>query len=180
MKFASLVRHRRSVRHYLPDPVPRELIERCLEAARLAPSACNCQPWYFHVIDGPLRQDLSRAMNAGFYGKGINAFIVEAPVLVAVETLRQESLAPRLAGTVRHIRYEVIDIAIAVDHFTLQAADLGLGSCWIGWFNEKAVKKTLSLPEKSRIDIVVTLGWPAEGPSPKSRKPLEAIRRYHG
>lgn len=178
MTFRDLAACRRSVRRYAADPVPREMIEICLDAARSAPSACNSQPWFFRVVDGPLRLPLAEAMNSGFYGKGLNAFVTEAPVLVAVETRQRERLAPWLAGLVRHIRYEVIDVAIAVDHFTLQAAELGLGSCWIGWFNERAVKKVLSLPARSHIDVMITLGWAADEPLPKRRKPLEAMRSY--
>lgn len=178
MNFCDLVAHRRSVRRYGPDPVARELIETCLEAARMAPSACNSQPWFFHVVDGPRRPALAEAMNSGLYGRGINTFIAQAPVLIAVEALRRERLAPWLAGIVRRLRYETLDVAIAVDHLTLQAAELGLGTCWIGWFNEKAVKKVLGLPRGSHIDVMVTLGWPADRRTPKSRKSLDAMRGY--
>lgn len=180
MDFADLLVHRRSVRRYSPDPVARERIDVCLDAARMAPSACNSQPWFFHVVDGPLRPSLAEAMNSGLYGKGLNAFVAEAPVLIAVETLRRERLAPWLAGMVRRLRYETIDVAVAVDHFTLRAAELGLGTCWIGWFNERAVKNVLGLPRRSHIDVMITLGWPAD-PAPsggKKRKLLDAVRDY--
>ncbi|MBL3593420.1 MAG: nitroreductase family protein [Synergistaceae bacterium] len=180
MTFTDLVRTRRSVRRYKPDDVAPALLDTCLEAARLAPSACNSQPWLFHVVQGTLKSDLARAMNSGLYGKGLNAFIDEAPLIVAVETLPRERLAPRLAGLIRNVRYEMLDVAIAVDHFTLQAAELGLGTCWIGWFNEKAVKEQLGLPPKSRIDVMLTLGWPDDRGAPKNRKPLGAIVRRHG
>ncbi len=179
MDFLSLASQRRSVRAYSPDPVPREAIESCLDAARIAPSACNAQPWFFHVCESEeSRGKILSAMNSGIYGRGINSFVVQAPVIVAVETLRRTKMAPWLAGMVRNVRYEMMDVAIAADHLTLRAAELGLGTCWIGWFNEGAVKKALGLPGSSHIDVVVTMGWPRDRARAKKRKTPDQIRRY--
>lgn len=176
--FSSLILARRCVRSYSPDPVPQEAIESCLEAARMAPSACNAQPWFFHVCTSQeIRDKVLHAMNSGIYGK-MNSFSKKAPVILAVETLKREKTAPWLAGMVRGIRYEMMDVAIAVDHLTLRAAEMGLGTCWIGWFNEKAVKAALGLPGASHLDLMVTMGWPGDRAGAKKRKPLDQIRRY--
>lgn len=175
----NLIIGRRSVRKYSPDPVSEEVLEACLDAARMAPSACNSQPWFFHVCRSEKAKNaVADAMNSGIYGRGLNRFVQEAPVIVAVETLKREKTAPWLAGMVRNVRYETMDVAIAVDHLTLKAAELGLGTCWIGWFNERAVKSALGLPKTSRLDVMLTVGWPDDRPRPKKRKDREEIRRY--
>lgn len=179
MNFHELAICRRSVRRYGPDPVPEEMVESCLEAARIAPSACNSQPWFFHVCRSEkVRLAVASAMNSGVYGQRMNRFVDQAPVIIAVETLKRAKLAPWLAGLVRNVRYEMMDVAIATDHLTLKAAELGLGTCWIGWFNEKAVKSVLELPSSAHLEIMLTLGWPKDRPRAKIRKELDLIRRY--
>lgn len=177
MSFLDLVRRRQSDRRYADRPVPRETIERCIEAARLAPSACNSQPWSFIVVDDPARRDRlgSRAFS-GLYA--MNRFACAAPVLVAVITERSKYSA-RLGGQFRGMQYSLIDIGIACEHLVLQAAEEGLGSCWLGWFNEKAVKAELELPRNARIDVIISLGFPAEeGVREKKRKTMDEVRRY--
>lgn len=179
MDFDDLTKTRRSVRKYRPDPVPDEMVEACLEAARTAPSACNSQPWFFHVCRSEkVRRAVASAMNSGMYGQGMNRFIDQAPVIIAVETLKKAKLAPWLAGLIRNVRYEMMDVAIATDHLTLKAAELGLGTCWIGWFNETAVKAVLGLPRSAHLDVVITLGWPDDRARAKSRKEPDQVRRY--
>ena len=175
--FLDLVGQRQSCRKYTDQPVPRELIDRCLEAARLAPSACNSQPWTFLVIDQePLRSAVAKEAFTGLYS--LNRFCLNVPVLVAVVTERSK-FAARLGGQFRGVQYALVDIGIACQHFDLQAAELGLGSCWLGWFDEKAVKRVLGLGEECRIDIMMSLGYPADGGiRPKNRKALDEIRRY--
>ena len=141
MDFLDLVRKRESVRSYSVTPVPRELINKCLEAARLAPSACNSQPWTFIVIDDPeTKKKLADTAFSGIYS--INAFAREAPVLVVVITERS-AYAAKLGAYFRGMQYNLIDIGIACEHFILQAAEEGIGTCWLGWFNERGVKKVL-------------------------------------
>jgi nitroreductase len=108
----------------------------------------------------------------------LNKFALNAPVLIVV--IREKSkYAARLAGTLRDVKYSLLDIGITCDHFTLQAAELGLGTCWIGWFNDKALKKILELPRSTQIDVVLTIGYPEENsPKSKSRKELELIATY--
>lgn len=177
MTFLELAARRRSVRQYAGQPVAREAIERCLEAARLAPSACNSQPWTFIVVDQqPLRRQLAEAAFSGLYK--MNAFAAMAPVLVVVVTERSR-FAAKLGGQFRGMQYSLVDIGIAGEHFCLQAAEEGLGTCWLGWLNEKAVKKVLGLPRAARVDVMFSLGYPAETePRPKNRRELDDIRRY--
>jgi nitroreductase len=180
VSFAQLVKLRRSVRRYSAQPVPRQVIDKCLEAARLAPSACNSQPWSFIVVDDEKVKNeiVDRAMS-GIYR--MNAFVKAAPVLIVVVTEHSRYIA-RLGGMLRSVKYNLIDIGIAGDHLTLQAAELGLGTCWLGWFNERAVKKVLGLSPKQRVDIMISLGYPLESGGPlteKNRRPLDEIRRFY-
>ncbi len=178
MTLDEAIRARHSVRAYSPAPVPRDAIERCLEAARLAPSACNSQPWTFVVVDDPaLKDKLAREAFSGPYA--MNRFAGAAPVLVAVITGRSR-LAAWLGGLVRRVPYRLIDIGIAGEHFALQAAAEGLGTCWLGWFSERAVRRVLGLPWRAPVDVMFCLGYPAEPTGrEKKRKPLDEIRRYH-
>ena len=175
--FLQLVRQRFSVRKFLAQPVEREKINLCLEAARLAPSACNSQPWRFIVIDEPeLKNRLAEKIFSGPYAS--NYFARQAPVLVVVISERGKFLA-RIGGYLRDTRYYLIDIGIAVEHFVLQATELGLGTCWLGWFNEKEVKKVLNLPAETKIDIVLAVGYPAIAPRIKKRRELSEIARFN-
>lgn len=172
-----LVRRRQSVRHYTRRPVAREAIERCLEAARLAPSACNSQPWHFIVADrDPLRQRLADAAFAGVFA--MNTFAREAPVLVTLVAERSKPHAA-LGGWLRRTPYNLIDLGIAGEHFVLQATAEGLDTCWLGWFDGRAVKRILGLPRRAHAAIMLSLGYAAsrrEFAAP--RKPLDAIRHY--
>lgn len=172
-----VIRRRQSTRRYRPDPVPRETLDRCLEAARLAPSACNSQPWRFHVVDDPaLLPPLRDAAFSGLYS--MCAFARAAPVLIAVQTLPSAGAA-RFGGLFRGTEFNLLDVGAAVEHLVLQAEAEGLGTCWIGWFDAKAVKRVLGLPRSARLDVMISLGWPDEPEiRPKNRRPLEEIRRY--
>jgi len=180
MKFSELVQKRQSTRKFSDRPVAREMIEQCLEAARLAPSACNSQPWSFIVVDEPeLKNRLVHEAMGGVYTT--NAFVSWAPLLVVIVTEASSTIA-RLGGTLRHVKYNLIDIGIAGEHLALQAAELGLGTCWLGWFKESAVRRVLGLPRKTQIDVMIAVGFPAENDllRPKLRKPLAAIARFNG
>ena len=109
----------------------------------------------------------------------MNKFVKTAPVLIVVIT-ELSRYAARMGGMLRHVKYNLIDIGIACDHLILQAEELGLGSCWLGWFNEKAIKKVLGLPKSKKVDVAISLGYPAdEGESrQKMRKSLNEIRHY--
>lgn len=179
MFFLDLCAKRQSTRKYAAREIPREVLERCLEAARLAPSACNSQPWYFIVVDDKkLKDELSDNAFSGAYS--MNAFAKSAAVLVVVVTKRS-TYAARIAGFFKGTQYALIDIGIACEHLVLQAAEEGVGSCWLGWFNEKTVKQTLGLGMGDKVDIIISLGYSAEGVElrKKLRKPLYEIRVYN-
>jgi len=157
MALLDLLKHRKSVRDFLERPVEREKIMMCLEAARLAPSACNSQPWRFIVVDDKqLKNKLCDAAFSGIYS--VNAFCRMAPVVVVVISEKSKFLA-RIGGMFRGTKYYLIDIGIAIEHFVLQAEELGLGTCWIGWFNEGAIKPILNIPQRKKIDILIALGY---------------------
>ncbi len=175
--FLELAARRQSTRAYRPDPVPRDCIERCLEAARLAPSACNSQPWFFLVADTPpARRKLAEAAFSGIYAAF--KFAARAPALVAVAAERSK-FAAAAAGWWRGTRFNLADIGIAGEHFILQAAAEGLGTCWIGWFNSRAAAAALALPRGRRLEFLISLGYPADDTiRPKSRKDMDGIRQY--
>ncbi len=179
MAFLDLVKHRRSIRGYLDKPVERDKVLMCLEAARVAPSACNSQPWKFIVVDEPeLKSKLSKAAFRGVYS--MNSFGKTAPVIVAVVSERSKFFA-KVGGMFRGTKYYLIDIGIACEHFILQAEELGLGTCWIGWFNERAVKSILNVPPDKKVDILITLGYydQAKKRSAHSREPMGKIASFN-
>ncbi|HUJ76792.1 MAG TPA: nitroreductase family protein, partial [bacterium] len=147
MALMDLIKQRHSVRQYQARPVEHEKLALCLEAARLAPSACNAQPWRFVVVDEP--ETLRRLGAAAFGGIYVMDFPRAAPVIVAV--VMEASPKVRAGGALRQTRFELLDLGIAGEHFVLQATELGLGVCWIGWFNEAGVKKVLGIPRGKRV-----------------------------
>lgn len=172
--FINLVKNRRSVRKYQERPVEREKIDLCLEAARLAPSACNAQPWKFIVFDNP--ESIKRLSNTAFSGIYKNSsFAGRAPVII-LAVMTKGRLLPSLAGRFQGKYYPLIDLGIAGEHLILQATEMGLGTCWIGWFNTKGVSKLLKLSAKENPVALIPVGYPRD-PRKKttSRKALEEI-----
>ncbi|MFC1990099.1 nitroreductase family protein [Chloroflexota bacterium] len=179
MSLLDLIKNRKSVRNFLDRPVEREKIMACLGAARLAPSACNSQPWRFIVVDDrQLKDKLCEAAFRGIYF--INAFCKTAPVIVAVISEKSKFLA-RIGEMFRGTKYYLIDIGIAGEHFVLQAEDLGFGTCWIGWFNERAVKSILNIPEQKKVDILIAVGYyDREKPGTEhGREPMDKIASFN-
>jgi len=179
MALLDLVKHRKSVRDFLDVAVEREKIMMCLEAARLAPSACNSQPWRFIVVDDrQLKNKLCDAAFSGIYS--VNSFCQMAPVIVVVVSEKSKFLA-KIGGMFRGTKYYLINIGIAIEHFVLQAEDLGLGTCWIGWFNEQAVKPILNIPPPKKIDILIALGYydKAKVHSEHGREPIDKIASFN-
>lgn len=170
MEFSELIKIRQSDRKYETRPVDKELVMKCIEAARLAPSACNSQPWKFVVVDDPV---LLKEMADAAQGMGMNKFSHEAPVIVAV-VLEKMNLSASIGSVIKDKEYSLLDVGIAVEHFCLQAADLGLGTCIMGWFNEKKVRKMLNIGRK-RVPLLLTLGYPASETRNKIRKPVEEM-----
>ncbi|MBN1141720.1 MAG: nitroreductase family protein [Deltaproteobacteria bacterium] len=170
--FLALARNRHSVRGYFPDPVPEEKLERCLEAARLAPSACNSQPWTFIVVDDPELKGLLADLTSERL-LPLNHFVKQAPVLIVI-VVEPANLTSRLGSWIKNRDFPLIDIGIAAEHFCLQAVEEGLGTCMIGWFREAEVKELLGVPAAKRIGLLIALGYPQFDAAPtKHRKPLE-------
>jgi nitroreductase len=167
MTFLELAARRCSIRKFRPDPVEQEKLEQVLEAARLAPSACNLQPWTFVVLrDESRRRELSAAFPRDWLSK--------APVIVA-------ACCDTKAAWTRHQdgkRHGDVDLAIAVEHMALAAAELGLGCCWVCAFDPAVARKALGLPEGIEPVVLLPLGYPAEEGAPKKRKPLSEIVRW--
>ena len=160
-----LVRRRRSIRHFLPKPVEREVIESCLEAARLAPSAENVQPWRFVVLDEPERiREFGHQAFSGIYR--LTRWALKAPVLVVV-LARLDLLANRIGAHLQGTQYYLLDVGIAGTHLMMRAYEQGLGGCWIGWFNAKKAAAALDLPKKYRVVCCMALGYYDE---PKKRR----------
>ncbi len=176
--FLDLVRSRRSIRRFLPRPVEREKILTCLEAARLAPSANNVQPWRFLVIDQPeLKEKFSAKAFSGIYS--LTRFAAQAPVLILV-LARLDLLANRIGKQIQGVAFYLIDIGIAGEHIVLQAEELGLGTCWIGWFNYRQARKVLRVPKKYKIVCLLAMGYYEKKPErPRTRRALEDIAWFN-
>lgn len=167
MDIFQVIRDRRSIRKYKDTPVEREKIEQILEAARLAPSWKNMQCWRYLVITDA---DKKQALQAAFPldNPGMKA-IGQAPAVVLLCADPQES------GVENGIEYYIADAAISFEHFSLAAHALGLGSCWMGWYDEAAIKRVLNIPEQFRVIGISPLGYPDQEPKPRPRKSLEEI-----
>lgn len=145
------IRNRRSVRAFRPDPIPPEKMERLRDALRLAPSACNFQPWHFiWVEDSGKRDEIARLSKS-------QRWIADAPLVVVACGFPPEAYKT-MGG---HHNSVDIDVAIAVDHLTLAAAAEGLGTCWIGAFDEAGVKHLLEIPASAKVVAMVPVGIPA-------------------
>ena len=177
--FLELCRARYSLRHFADRPVEKEKLDRCLEAARLAPSAGNSQPWRFIVFDDAQRKaELGKAVFAGAY-KASERFAA-APVLVAL-LARPDFMTGVVGSAVQGIPWHILDCGIAGEHFALAATEQGLGTCWIGWYDSKALVKFLRLRGRGFVPIaLLALGYPPDGftaPEKKRRSLGEVVSR---
>ena len=166
MELKEAIEKRKSIRDYEDKPIPEDMLLRVLEAARLAPSGGNSQPWKFIVVrDGKRRQKLAQSA-AG------QTFVAEAPVVIAAVATK-----PKIVMMCEVPEYAV-DLAIAVHHITLAAVDEGLGTCWIGAFSQEEARGVLSVPEKYQIVALLPLGFTKQPEGPKTRKSLNEIICY--
>lgn len=198
LKTREAIEKRRSIRRYKPDPIPDEIITALLEAARLAPSGCNAQPWRFKVVrDDDTKRQLAKAAFD-------QHFIADVPVVLVccadisgylagtvsgIEDLdRTGALEKRVAGIILDKMAMMnsaplewmapriaFNVAIAVEHIVLRALDYGLGSCWIRLLDEQAIKSIFGWGEGLHVVCLLPLGYPAEDPGPRKRMPLEEI-----
>ncbi len=175
--FLELANKRQSTRRYKNQQVERDKINRCLEAARIAPSACNSQPWSFIVVD---KEPLRKQIASYTYSEVIsfNKFALQAPVIIVVVLERSKVIA-EIGGRIKNKSYNLIDLGIAAEHFCLQATEEGLGTCMLGWFNEKKVKRALNIPDKKDIGLLISMGYPDDKARRKIRKDLEGIISYN-
>lgn len=174
--FLQLVTSRQSDRAYdMSRLVEQEKLERILEAARLAPSACNAQPWKFVVITEP---ELSTKVGKAAAGLGMNKFAKDAPVhiLVVEESMNITSF---LGAKIKDKYFPLVDIGIATAHITLAAESEGLGSCILGWFDEKEIKKLTGIPANKRLLLDITIGYSVKEKRKKVRKPKDKVITYN-
>ncbi|SPE62282.1 Nitroreductase [Verrucomicrobia bacterium] len=179
MSVSDAIARRVSCRAYQPSPVPQAQLMQILEAARLAPSACNEQPWRFALVrDLDLRR---RIVQDGFLPGIKMTWAIEAPVHVVIG-MERSFVTHRLAASVSGVDYPWVDIGIAGEHLVLAATELGLGTCWIGWIKPRVVGRIVGWPASVKPVVVITVGYacePNEAPVPASRrKPLAELVRW--
>jgi nitroreductase len=166
MDVMTAIKTRRSIRAYKDKPIESEKLEAVLEAGRLAPSASNRQEWRYVVVkDKALRDKLVDVARG-------QKFVGQAPVVIVACAAGAGHVMP--CGELSY----PIDVAISVDHMTLAAAEQGLGTCWIGAFDQDGAKKLLGIPEEIKVVALLPLGYPDISPGPKSRKSMEEIVSY--
>ena len=168
MDFAALIRNRYSVRAYKPDAVEEDKLQQVLEAARLAPTAANRQPFQIVVIHTAGREAALRRI----YDRD---WFVQAPLVVCACGIPAQNWVRRDGKN-----YNDVDVTIAMDHLILAATDLGLGTCWIAAFDPAAAREVLGLPEGVEPVAFTPLGYPADELRPKVRKALSELVRYEG
>ncbi|MCK5816969.1 MAG: nitroreductase family protein [Candidatus Marinimicrobia bacterium] len=177
MSLIDLIKTRQSDRKYLDKPVEHEKIERCLEVARLAPSASNSQPWEFIIVEElELRDKVAHATYSNLIT--FNRFVPSAPVLVVLNSWRPK-LHIAIGGVLKNRQFNLIDVGIVAEHFCLQAAEEGLGTCILGWFQTRKIMKLLDIKAPKKPALVITLGYSGHTRiRDKKRKNLDEIRKY--
>jgi len=165
MDVLSAIKARRSIRKYSSKPVEEEKLQKVLEAARLSPSARNQQNWKFIVVrDDKRKEELTEAIGQSFVG--------EAPIILV--SCGTETKSIMRGGQPRY----TVDLSIATAYMILEACEQGLGTCWLGSYDEDKVKEVLGIPEDVRVVAITPLGYPAESPAPRPRKELDEIVCY--
>lgn len=172
-----LIISRQSDRKYSDKPVEKEKLDRIIEAGRMAPSACNAQPWKFIVVTEPmLIGKISEAASAKLIG--MNTFVSQAPVQLIV-VREKPNMSSKVGSTIKNKDYSLIDIGIASENICLQARAEGIGSCIIGWFDEKMLRKLLAIPRSKRVELIITIGYSLSDHREKKRKPPEETISYN-
>jgi nitroreductase len=172
-----LIIRRQSDRKYSNEPIEAEKLGRIIEAGRMAPSACNAQPWKFVVVTDPiLMQKLAEAASARLLG--MNAFVGQATAMVVI-VREKPNFSSKVGSAIKNRDYSHIDIGIASENICLQAMAEGIGSCIIGWFDEKQVRRILDIPASKRVELIITLGYSLSEYREKKRKPKEVTVSYN-
>lgn len=173
------IARRVSCRSFKPDPVPEADVQQILEASRLAPSACNQQPWRFAVVRDPAVR--WRIVEDGFLPGAKMTWAIAAPVHVVLG-MERSFVTHRLAPSVSGVDYPWVDIGIAGEHLVLAATELGLGTCWIGWIKPRVIARLVGWPWSVQPVVVIPVGYPRdpedEVPPASRRKPLEELVRW--
>jgi Nitroreductase len=172
-----LITSRQSDRKYSDRLLEKEKLERIIEAGRMAPSACNAQPWKFIVVTDPeLVLKIADAASAKLIG--MNSFVAQAPVILVI-VREKPNMSSKVGATIKNKDYSLIDIGIATENICLQAKAEGIGSCIIGWFDERMLKKLLDIPKSKRVELIITLGYSLSEQREKRRKPAAETVSYN-
>lgn len=177
MNFEELIRSRQSVRKYSGKKVEEEKVTKCIESARLSPSACNAQPWKMIIIN---EEKLVKKVGKETIGLGMNKFAPEASHLI-VFVIEKPNFTSKMGWMIKNREFPLIDLGIIAQNFCNQATELGLGTCMIGWFNEKNIKKILKVPKRKRLGLIITIGYEPKDYKfrKKIRKPFDEISNYN-
>lgn len=172
-----LIMSRQSDRQYSDRPIEKEKLDRIIEAARMSPSASNAQPWKFIVVTEPeLIMKIAEASTIKLIG--MNSFIVQAPVLMVI-VREQPNFSSKVGGLLKNRDYSHIDAGIASANICNQARAEGLGSCMVGWYNEKKIRKYLGIPVYKRVELIITLGYSTSDHKEKRRKPYDSTVSFN-
>ena len=162
MSLLDVILRRRSIRRYENKEIPKDVLDKIVEAGRQSPSAANRQPYRFVIVtDSEIKKELK-----GLFSR----FLKDAPVVI-VGCANPKAL---LTG-----KWATVDTTIALENMALAAWSLGIGSCWIGSFNEEKAKELLKIPEDWKVVALVTFGYPAEQPKPRKKKSTEDLFSYN-
>jgi nitroreductase len=175
--FLELIINRQSDRKYSDRQIEKDKLDRIVEAGRMAPSACNAQPWKFIVVNDPeLVLKVADAASAKLIG--MNAFVTQAPVIIVI-VREKPNMSSKVGATIKNKDYSLFDIGIATENICLQAKAEGIGSCIIGWFDEKMMRKLLEIPRSKRVELLITLGYSLSEKREKRRKPLDDVVSFN-
>lgn len=173
--FFDLISKRQSCRNYLDKPVEKDKLVKCIQAARLAPSACNSQPWHFIVINN---KELAAKIAMCTQDTIMNKFTSQCQSFIVVVE-ESGNLTSRAGALIKHQDYRAIDLGIATEHLCLAATEQDLGTCILGWFDEKELKKLLNISLLKRIRLVIAIGYPETNDIRKKvRKNIEEISTF--
>lgn len=176
MDFLELVKARQSDRQFDHSrKVEASKLEYILEAARLAPSACNAQPWKIIVVDDV---ELAKSIGIAAAGLGMNKFAKDAPVHILIIE-ESANMTSRIGSKLKGKYFPLMDIGILAAHITLAAEDCGLGSCILGWFNEEKIQQLVGIPSKKRVLLDIVVGYSAKEKRIKKRKPINDVISYN-
>lgn len=176
--FLQLAKDRQSDRAFdAARPIEKDILDRILEAGRLAPSACNAQPWHFIVIDDPeLKNRVADATSNRILS--LNHFTKQAPVHILIVE-EKANFTSGFGSWTKKKHFPHIDIGIAAAHLCLAAEAEGIGSCMLGWFDEKAIQKLLNIPSSKRVVLDVVLGYSTQPKREKKRKDKAKVVSYN-